>query len=336
MQISIGSGGNNFGNSGLFKLLPEKVRRILLIILACIIGVGAIGFLIYSLISGGSGALIPSIIFVAIAAICIISIILGIKKSKFKSSQMSNIIKEIFPDCEYEPENCISRQEYKDLEMLSIGEYFVGSDMLKGKTSNGTPFNYCEIYTYDENEDNEGHTHTYTRFKGGILTFNYPRNFEYKSVMVSKGFNKGNGFNKGWFNDYKKVETESVEFNNSFKLYSTNAEDAFYIFTPQVMEKFVELNKQYKHGLIFGFKEGKINIAVPSLDMFEPPAFGLKNPKKLEEFKTKTRKQLESFLEIERLLNLSVPNNNQVPSPIQQQPIEKQEPPCIPFNIKNN
>lgn len=239
-----------------------------------------------------------------IAVVAVMSAIFTNKKAKFKNTQLGDIIHEIFPNCVYEPDNFILPEEYKATEMLRMGSNYEGSDLLSGQTSTGVPFRYCEIYTYDVTHDSKGSSSKTTVFKGGLFTFDYPKHFEYKIVAAPKGITKGQGFGKAWFEGYKKVETESVEFNKAFTVYSNNMEEVFYIFTPQVMERFIQLNNKYKKGIIFGLKDGKINIAVPGLNMFEPPAFGLKNPAKLEEFKNKTREQLDMFLTIEQLLRL--------------------------------
>lgn len=43
----------------------------------------------------------------------------------------------------------------------------------------------------------------------------------------------------------KKVEMESVKFNNAFNVYSQNAHDAFWVLTPQKQETFLKLKKKY-------------------------------------------------------------------------------------------
>lgn len=283
------------------------------------------------------------IIMTVIAAVAVMSAIFTNKKAKFKNTQLGDIIREIFPNCTYEPDSFILPEEYKATEMLRMGSHYEGSDLLSGQTSTGVPFRYCEIYTYDVTHDSKGSSSKTTVFKGGLFTFDYPKHFEYKIVAAPKGITKGQGFGKAWFEGYKKVETESVEFNKAFTIYSNNMEEVFYIFTPQVMERFIQLNNKYKKGIIFGLKDGKINIAVPGLNMFEPPAFGLKNPTKLEEFKNKTREQLDMLLTIEQLLRLEPQSDetHQQQQGVQQQTNVGTQPPnslssTSQFNVNNS
>lgn len=42
---------------------------------------------------------------------------------------------------------------------------------------------------------------------------------------------------------YKYIETENVEFNEYFTCHCDSSHDLFYMLTPQLMEKLIELNK---------------------------------------------------------------------------------------------
>ena len=57
------------------------------------------------------------------------------------------------------------------------------------------------------------------------------------------------------------IETENPEFNKEFTTYCDNAEDAFYILTPQVMERMVQAAKIYRR-LIFNFDGDELFIIV--------------------------------------------------------------------------
>ena len=57
------------------------------------------------------------------------------------------------------------------------------------------------------------------------------------------------------------IETENPAFNKQFFTYCDNAEDAFYILTPQVMEKMIDVAKIYKR-LIFNFDGEEVFIIV--------------------------------------------------------------------------
>lgn len=57
------------------------------------------------------------------------------------------------------------------------------------------------------------------------------------------------------------IETENPEFNKQFFTYCDNAQDAFYILTPQVMERMIDAAKIYKR-LIFNFDTNELFIIV--------------------------------------------------------------------------
>ena len=57
------------------------------------------------------------------------------------------------------------------------------------------------------------------------------------------------------------VETENPAFNNEFTTYCEKDDDAFYILTPQVMEKMIEAAKTYKR-VIYNFDEDDLFIII--------------------------------------------------------------------------
>ena len=48
----------------------------------------------------------------------------------------------------------------------------------------------------------------------------------------------------------EKIETENQSFNGQFDVYATNSHTAFYVVTPLVMERLMEMKKRYGLSLI--------------------------------------------------------------------------------------
>jgi hypothetical protein len=65
---------------------------------------------------------------------------------------------------------------------------------------------------------------------------------------------------------------ESIEFNEAYTVLMDRPHDAFYILTPQVMERILRANKMLDHCLSLEFlPEGKVYFAIDSgHDFFEP------------------------------------------------------------------
>ena len=62
----------------------------------------------------------------------------------------------------------------------------------------------------------------------------------------------------------EKVETESIEFNKKFKTYATSKQDAFYVLTPQIQEKLLELEKKFPGTIQYSFQNGYLYTYINS------------------------------------------------------------------------
>ena len=63
------------------------------------------------------------------------------------------------------------------------------------------------------------------------------------------------------------IETEDVEFNNSFNIYAQNEHEAFYILTPSFMEKLKKIDKKIQSaGIRFLFNNNKLHIGINNSD----------------------------------------------------------------------
>lgn len=242
----------------------------------------------------------PSTIILAgiVVVIVIIASIVVYRQRKFKKNIIAKAIMKRFPDADYNPDSYMSKDEYNQIGCMRKGTTFLGSDLLKANTSAGTPFRYCEINTYTHVDK-----HTETVFKGGIFSFKYPKHFSTRVYMVSKhGWGKG-AFKSEFFKTHK-LETESTEFNDTYKTYADDDETAFYLLTPQIMEEFVELKKIEKNAVIVSFKDNWLHIAIPNLNLFKAPVIGLKNKKKIDKFLDKTKNDLQKITDFVDMFRL--------------------------------
>ncbi len=235
---------------------------------------------------------------IPVAVIIVVLVLVGISKSKqkkFKNEITAKIIKEMFPDADYRPDEYISRSEYEDM-CFPIGTNFSGSDLLYATTKGGRKFRYSEIDTTTTIHSGKTTT-TVTVFKGGIFSFEYPKKFS-SPVFIHKKWSSNQSAIKTW--GAHKIETENVSFNKKFVVNSEDDHTAFYICTPKFMDRLLDLSQIYKNGLMITFKDNWIHIAISYLDMFKAPIFGSRNPKKIAKFSNKSHEDLnriDQFIE---------------------------------------
>ena len=70
----------------------------------------------------------------------------------------------------------------------------------------------------------------------------------------------------------RPIETESVLFNRSFKVYTDDGFEAFYILDPAFIESIERFSERYGHKFALYFINNKLFVAInDGGDSFEPP-----------------------------------------------------------------
>ncbi len=71
---------------------------------------------------------------------------------------------------------------------------------------------------------------------------------------------------------FEKIQTESTDFNKSFRIFAEDGFEAYYILDPSFMEKIQAIGETYKYQIIFGFTDNKLLVGInDGKDSFEPP-----------------------------------------------------------------
>ena len=133
-------------------------------------------------------------------------------------------------------------------------------DCIEGMYHN-VQFRTCDVHLEEEHTytDSKGNTHTewVTFFRGRWYQFFLNRNMETvirikekKRIkeMVVKGL--------------EKMEVESIGFNDKFMAYAQEDHKFFYIFTPVVIEKMLELEKMHRGQFMFSLDGNIVNFGI--------------------------------------------------------------------------
>lgn len=163
------------------------------------------------------------------------------RKTELATSYTDNfllpVLKEILPDTTIDYSKKIDLKVMKRL--VPDSQYYFGNCHIVFGDDYKTEFSNMEAFT--ETEDSEGHTRRTIDFCGQVLMakFDTKINGHIRVVPIKKGKvlgfrNHGNYGKKTKIE--KEIETESIEFNNSYAIYST---DDFYtrlILDPKIIE----------------------------------------------------------------------------------------------------
>lgn len=189
-------------------------------------------------------------------------------KNAYKNIVVLESLKNTFSDVYYEPNNGINEQILRNTAMIRMGDKYYSNDYISAKYKN-IPFIASDILIEDERSDSDGHTYAVTLFKGQWFIFDFNKSFKADLQICEKGFmnNRRRLFSE---DRLKKVELEDINFNKEFNVYAQNELDAFYVLTPNTMEKIKEVENKVTGKLLFCFIDNKLHVGLyNNKDLFE-------------------------------------------------------------------
>ena len=180
---------------------------------------------------------------------------------EFKQPLVLTLLKKWYDNANYEEHGRIPLAEIMNSGLLTRRPDRVHmEDLIEGSFHN-VGFRVCDAHLEEEHTytDSKGNTHTewITFFRGRWYQFMLNRSFdtiirikEKKRIkeMITKGL--------------EKVEVESIDFTDKFMAYAKDEHWFFYIFTPVVVEKMMELEKMHKGRFMFSIEGNIINIGI--------------------------------------------------------------------------
>lgn len=212
----------------------------------------------------GLTILLENPIFILLAVLGIICIVInssikGKVSLKFKNEFIIDLVKETYPGCVYNLKGGIEIGSIMEPRLFKGPDKYFVEDYLKS-SYDGVAFEMCD-FDFQERRittDSKGHTTTtyVTYAKGRFMIFDYKREFNQVLKVVE--------------NDYlslstrglEKIETESVDFNKKFKVYTSNSLTAFYVLTPQIQLKLLELESLFRGSIYLAYMNGKLYVAI--------------------------------------------------------------------------
>lgn len=183
------------------------------------------------------------------------------KKSKvlYKSTLVPMVMSNRLGYVEYYSQCGFPIQAIQEAGLVSnMGNYFYSEDYMRG-TYAGVNYRQCDVDIKTKLEKNK----EIQLFYGRAFEFDYMGKNVPELVICTKNYHHYPAL----YNHYP-VELDSVEFNHRFKVFTANMESAFYMLTPQIMEKLLILGARYES---FGlrFTHNRLYVAIAGLNSFE-------------------------------------------------------------------
>lgn len=160
----------------------------------------------------------------------------------------------------YEPHFGIPQSVYKDLNAIINGNMYHTEDLITGK--------YHDVYFAQsdlvvEYKDDDS---SMTYFKGRWIGFTYPKQFQGTVIIKDKKFFYGAKRKK-----LSDIQLENPLFNEMFTVKSSDMHLAYYLLTPQIIERLMYLKQNAKGTIVACFKDGILHIFINNgQDSFEP------------------------------------------------------------------
>ncbi|MEA4832184.1 MAG: DUF3137 domain-containing protein [Oscillospiraceae bacterium] len=313
-QASV-SGTSQSGLEDEFKLLKSKAKQSVIIMVI----LGLISLLALVITQS------PIITILLIVSIFIYAVVAGNKNiSALRNFHSEKIVRsalsEVFNDLIYDKKRYIDGNTIENCRIMPFGwDKMQGSDYVSGKYKD-ISFVQSDISLIhvSTTTDAQGHTHTTeeTRFKGRYAIFDFNKQFATDLIVRENGFGGtlfssiGRAFS---FDNKQKVEMESVEFNKKFEVYAADPHNAFYILTPQLMERIQKSESENKGRIYLCFTQGKLHVAVDNReDAFE---MNIVSNESISEMRQKAFSDIATFTElVDTILSPSGSDTSYTPS----------------------
>lgn len=246
----------------------------------------------------------PEYIFFAIIVIIIPIIYCAFISKKYKTIFKEVFVKDalnaIFSDLVFDPNRGIDRSTIANTGMIYMGNRFSSNDYISGKYKD-VSFVQSDVTIQDveTHTDSKGHTTTevVNILVGKWMIFDFNKTFKANVQVKSKFFS----YSKlGKFGDsrYKTVKMEDEDFNKKFTIHAQDEHDAFYILTPQLMQRIKELNDGLKGRMMFCFIDNKLHVALNNnKDSFEYGMFRKLDEQVINEYVSKEIKIITDFVD---------------------------------------
>ncbi len=185
--------------------------------------------------------------------------------NKFKSIYVVEELVKIIPGSKYYYDRGFTENEVISSKLLKNQDRYHSEDLIEGDFED-VHFRCADVKQQDVRSNGKSTT-VVTVFQGRVYEFDFPKKFTYNLLLIQP-------FQFRPFENYNKIKMESIDFNSHLKVYAKDDHEAFYILTPQFMEKLVILDQLYENKITFSFIDRKLFIAVDTrIDYFDIKPF---------------------------------------------------------------
>ena len=241
----------------------------------------------------------PFFLIFVVLIIIVLSAVANNNYSKiYKKELVAPALSEIFTDVVYIPEKGIPSSVLANTSMIYTGDSYTTEDYVSGKYKD-IKFSSADINIQEQHTDSDGNTTYTTIFKGQWMIFDFNKTFKSDLLLYERGIAIARRGHRKNENNFEKVEMEDISFNKNFTVYARNSLEAFYLLTPNTMEKIKKLKESLSGGLIFCFHNNELHIGLNNYkDLYEGNMFRKLDIDKEIELVNEQMKIITNFIDI--------------------------------------
>ena len=218
-------------------------------------------------------------------------------RTEYKDTFLPGVLNECFDNAKFEYWVGLTEMEIMQTSLYKLGNRLESEDLLSGEYK-GVSFKQADVHIWNHVET-EKKNYDVEYFDGRIIIFDTKADYSSSVRVISKQRTADKSDYRLGFDEDHRVEMESVQFNEAFKVYARTGHDAFYILTPEVMERIMKIWNQYgKHqyrDMSFHFRDNKFYFAIESGNRaFEPGKFPISYPDE----KAKLEKDIQIIMDL--------------------------------------
>ncbi len=214
----------------------------------------------------------------------------GIYKEMFAREALN----ELLDNVEYTWHRGFSKLEVSTFDIVRMGNRYSSEDYLKASYK-GVEFEQADVTV--KHRTSGKHKRTILYFRGKMLKFPVPP----KKALMLQIFTDNFPYRATTGYKMNNVDMEDVEFNKIYDVKAYDEHEAFYVLTPQFMERLKSIAGRYT-SVGFHFKKGELYVAMnTSRDSFDAD---FNNPVSYPKEMAKMKDDIQDIIDIIEALGL--------------------------------
>lgn len=201
--------------------------------------------------------------------------------SDFKHQFLKEKIGEWVENGVYEPNQGLTLDAVYRCEFMRHADRYHAEDYIRGSLD-GVNFEMCDIKLEErrvEHTKNGTRTYYVPFFTGQFYAVDFNKKFNGALQVLETEKPQSR-------RRFKKIKLESVAFNKTYKTYTTDDHTAFYLITPQMMERMMTIEKNHPGNIGFSFIDERMYVAIDNnRSLLEVQMFRPLNERAIEGFK---------------------------------------------------